>query len=717
MRKEFSITKPAILRLPSQTLPATLLVMVMIMVFSSSGNAQQFTSPPIDIKPSAPEMDYVVPKDLFPGESTDIQVNVTSTETHNEKEYTLVPGSPKIVLDRTNSIWATANQDGETSITFSILNAGEAPARHDFKVEATWSTTASSSTGGGGSGGSGDSIPGSATGAAYTKIPVFTWSFEPRLQFADNQTPITFIATTAIGGATLNLGGYTVEGATSWNIVSQANQPGVISGTVKSDTPSKGTLKIKYQGNDIDESADEIAFAKVDLDIASIGTEADLAEDIQPGGGAAPSPHEMDPGGIVIAPIQGSSSGGKRTKLTLTGNGNSLNQGTYALSSTGASKLKIYEAAEGVSAITLPKNYSASELSSPKTLYVGSDAFGPNDQTQTGTITLTYKLPLQAGGQTHEIKDEVKVSLLPVEVVVRNESETDTPPDGLSVVEGESITFDFNGRAPAESFPLPQSSIDWQTRQMKQNGNFTSWISRGSGCEYTESWELPGIFQLKAILTLPDGSKQEFTYVRKKDAKHADNRDGDVQDIHKLGSPDYFGITSLAWQSELRSHVVKSLGDTGYAQSATVSTNSFGFDIGGKSVMTFGPGTDKCNLFVYHKANDIRSAPHVALTRGSFGTSPPLAIDWWNDNSGRKDNKGRVITTVAIPEWSRLSDSDYPQPGFISSRADLDEEPEQYHSHCGILDYDGSWISAGSEKVNKYCHILTPAYQPLGLKK
>jgi hypothetical protein len=115
--------------------------------------------------------------------------------------------------------------------------------------------------------------------------------------------------------------------------------------------------------------------------------------------------------------------------------------------------------------------------------------------------------------------------------------------------------------------------------------------------------------------------------------------------------------------------------------------------------------------------NDIRSAPFVNLIRGTLNTSPPLAIDWWNDNSGRTDSQGRVINTPVIPEWRRLPDHEYPQPGFVASRPRLDAAPENYHSHCGILDYDESWIGAGSKKVNKYCHILTSDYQPLGLKK
>ena len=30
------------------------------------------------------------------------------------------------------------------------------------------------------------------------------------------------------------------------------------------------------------------------------------------------------------------------------------------------------------------------------------------------------------------------------------------------------------------------------------------------------------------------------------------------------------------------------------------------------------------------------------------------------------------------------------------------------HGHCGILDYDGAWINAGSLTVNKFIHATHP---------
>ncbi len=36
------------------------------------------------------------------------------------------------------------------------------------------------------------------------------------------------------------------------------------------------------------------------------------------------------------------------------------------------------------------------------------------------------------------------------------------------------------------------------------------------------------------------------------------------------------------------------------------------------------------------------------------------------------------------------------------------------YGHVGIMDYDGSWINAGAEKVNKFIHLLDmlPDYKP-----
>ena len=161
----------------------------------------------------------------------------------------------------------------------------------------------------------------------------------------------------------------------------------------------------------------------LDLTIASYGNEKNLPEDRQPNGNSSPTPHEMDPGAVVIAPIAGSDgegiTPGKRARLTLTCDGSQPADGAYTLSADPAlTKLKIYDKEEGGDPINLPKQWPAKNFTSAtKTYYVGSEAFNPEDKIESGTLTLTYQRPAEAEGTKDELKDQVKVTLTPIEVV------------------------------------------------------------------------------------------------------------------------------------------------------------------------------------------------------------------------------------------------------------------------------------------------------------
>lgn len=160
-----------------------------------------------------------------------------------------------------------------------------------------------------------------------------------------------------------------------------------------------------------------------DLAIASYGNEENLPEDRQPDGNPAPTPHEMDPGATVIAPIAGSDgeniTPGKRARLTLTCDGSQPTDGTYTLSADPSlTKLKIYDKEEGGEPLTLPKEWKTKDFSSAnKTYYVGSESFKPGDKIEAGTLTLTYERPLLAEGAGDELQDQVKVTLTPIEVI------------------------------------------------------------------------------------------------------------------------------------------------------------------------------------------------------------------------------------------------------------------------------------------------------------
>jgi len=359
-------------------------------------------------------------RNLLPTESATLTVEVNSTGTNDGKDYT-IKGSPSVSFESGNTLWSTVSTDA-TSVVIKALNGGREPETAVAVVSATWSTESTSAASGGGSGtGSAEELlEGYVRAYAYSQRTTFTWTFTSRMQFANGTDTIDFTVAAAAGGATLDMPKFAITGPAGWTIQYSASNT-EITGTVKSTTPGKGALKIMYDGLEQGSSEDEIAFAKSDLAIASIGKEPNLKEDRQPGGGNAPAPHEMDPGGVVLVPMEDANgtvlTPGKRTKLTITGNGSQFTEGDYKLTADGTlSKAKIYPAATGGTPITLPKTYTGTELANPVTLYVGSDSFTPIDTAQNGSLTLTYDLTLGNDSAKPQLEDKIRLLLLPVKV-------------------------------------------------------------------------------------------------------------------------------------------------------------------------------------------------------------------------------------------------------------------------------------------------------------
>ena len=314
--------------------------------------------------------------------------------------------------------------------------------------------------------------------------------------------------------------------------------------------------------------------------------------------------------------------------------------------------------------------------------------------------------------------------LLPVDITVRKEADTDTPPTGLCVKKAETVIFDFNGPSPASSFPLSASTIKWKINQIKQDGSFAGWTEvAGDGCELSYNTPTAGIFQAKAIITPTGGVPLEFMYVRKGDAPNTADSNGKVQELHRKGAPDYFGVVDSDWQLEVLDRVVSNLGSTYYAQRPACEIYAG----------TFAQiNLPKCNIFVYHKCNDAGAV--VPLVRDDLpfhlNSLPPNAIDWNGyvidnfENECQIDQSGNLVIIRDIPGWTSVSRSTMPQPGWVVARARAyttnfyeAKPPWTYGSHVGVMDYDGSWVAAGSATVNKYCHLLTGEYQPARFKK
>jgi hypothetical protein len=334
-----------------------------------------------------------------------------------------------------------------------------------------------------------------------------------------------------------------------------------------------------------------------------------------------------------------------------------------------------------------------------------------------GGVTLTCHFPWMLYGQiTGEhpsgvISSDVVdiLNLVSVEVVVRKKTETAAPETGLLVKKGDVITFDVNGPAPAGEFPFPPESVKWKVRQLKHDGTTTGWADiGGQGAELDFTTDQGGVFEAKAVVTPPGGQAEDYPLTRKKDAPHSDSSEDAAQDIHKAGAVDYFGVADKQWQIDLRQKALADLGSDKYKRDGLLVWQWWPYP------RVASAGSNKCNFYVYNKCNDA-GVPVPLNSRGVYG-NPPMAIDWWNDNGlGKKDDDGRTISSIDIPGWGRLPDNAMPQPGLVVARPVLDEQPVSYSAHCGIFDYDGSWISAGAAKVNKYCH--PQKYQPQGIRK
>lgn len=82
---------------------------------------------------------------------------------------------------------------------------------------------------------------------------------------------------------------------------------------------------------------------------------------------------------------------------------------------------------------------------------------------------------------------------------------------------------------------------------------------------------------------------------------------------------------------------------------------------------------------------------------------PPGANDWYNSG-------------YSIPAWTWSGPSTLPQPGYAVMHQHVDAAIGGA-AHMGILDYDGTWINAGKNDVNKSIHVSDPSYQPTNYRK
>ncbi|MDX2081720.1 MAG: fibronectin type III domain-containing protein [Terrimicrobiaceae bacterium] len=284
--------------------------------------------------------------------------------------------------------------------------------------------------------------------------------------------------------------------------------------------------------------------------------------------------------------------------------------------------------------------------------------------------------------------------LLPVDIAIRKQGEDKAPDDGLVVKKGDVLEFAL---APQffETADTLESRITWQQQQLMGNGSYTEWSNisaQAAGTKFEHTTAVGGIFRIKAVIT-NDG---EHEYKRKKDAPHGANKDGVFNEKLRKDQPDFIGVVDGKWQIDLRDEALALLGSTDYALMERIEMYPGG--------PTAGRRSNKCNIFVYHRCIAAGLSVPLAYSYQRFGGLgptvhvPPLA-NQWGDSS------------VALTGWIFLTNSALPQPGFVVIRP-----ASSGSGHMGILNYDGTWISAGQNNVNQSIHLST-GLQPSVFRK
>ena len=293
------------------------------------------------------------------------------------------------------------------------------------------------------------------------------------------------------------------------------------------------------------------------------------------------------------------------------------------------------------------------------------------------------------------------VRLIPVSLNIHKQDEPQ-PADGVLAKVGDTVVYQVPGLVPlVTSAVLAASDINWEWRKLRGDGTFGPWtgFSSGNGPTVQVVESGAGIFQIRVRIDVPNGSRY-FDYIRRVDDPHGKDSNGIMNPIYKAGQPDYVGIAAGEAQILLARKAREYRGSQAYALQATIAVTP---------TISATQGDNKCNVFIYHMAT--MSGATVPLDAGGW---PPRAYDWYDSGT-------------AISGWAWRSASEWAEPGIIVARymdgdgwADYLDWGFRWPStsaHCGIIDYDGAWINAGSKNVNRYPHLTSSSYQTANTRK
>jgi hypothetical protein len=256
-----------------------------------------------------------------------------------------------------------------------------------------------------------------------------------------------------------------------------------------------------------------------------------------------------------------------------------------------------------------------------------------------------------------------------------------------------------------------QITTEWQTRRLMGHGALADWETNTPSGSADFCPDSGGIYQIQALIKFSDGTKIPVPYLRMRDAKAIKNGDGLENSSLKAGQPDYVGVCWNQLSLDLRDEAIRWLGRTEYAKAARVPVEPFN---------PFNPSTkdrDKCSIFLTHLANRVgaetpyfyrKSKKHWLSNITNVIPAAPVARDDWH-------LEPELNIDLDEPGWMYRGFYLLPAPGM--SAASYGNPPNS--GHCGILDYDGTWISAGAKNVNKSIHLsdADPHYKPTTFRR
>lgn len=248
------------------------------------------------------------------------------------------------------------------------------------------------------------------------------------------------------------------------------------------------------------------------------------------------------------------------------------------------------------------------------------------------------------------------------------------PFSGLVLKNGESVVMMAN--ILPETYVVREGEPKWYYQQLNEDGSWGEWTSFGSsasGVLYQHVTSASGIFRVKTVLS-EEGFVLEKQFLRTND---------DAFSNLKKGDPDAFGVVDTESQRTIRITACAESGSTYYAEN------------GGLPAWRDPRGLfltwPKCNVFVADMC-DAAGANVDPPVGGVYLSGPPSANRW----AGMPDVNDPGAP-YPIPDWTLLPLNTKPQPGFVVASG----YETNRSGHCGIVDYDGRWISAGHDNVTR----------------